>query len=69
MNREDIAVARCTVERLMRHHGLEDAHRSKSIRTTTPDTLARCPLGLVSCQYRADRRNQLWVSDLTYVSN
>ena len=68
MNREDIAVARCTVERLMRRLGLEGVRRGKSVRTTTPDTSAPCPLDRVNREFQADRPNQLWVSDFTYVS-
>lgn len=68
MNREDIAVARCTVERLMRRLGLEGVRRGKSVRTTVPDTSAPCPLDRVNRQFQADRPNQLWVSDFTYVS-
>ena len=68
MNREDIAVARCTVERLMRRLGLEGVRRGKKVRTTVPDTSAPCPLDRVNRQFQADRPNQLWVSDFTYVS-
>jgi transposase InsO family protein len=68
MNREDIVVARCTVERLMRRLGLEGVRRGKTVRTTTPDTSAPCPLDRVNRQFQADRPNQLWVSDFTYVS-
>jgi len=68
MNREEIAVARCTVERLMRRLGLEGVRRGKSVRTTTPDTSAPCPLDRVNRRFQADRPNQLWVSDFTYVS-
>ena len=68
MNREGIAVARCTVERLMRQQGLCGVRRGKVIRTTTPDTSAPCPLDRVHRQFNADRPNQLWVSDFTYVS-
>ena len=68
MNREDIAVARCTVERLMRRLGLEGIRRGKSVRTTTPYTSAPCPLDRVNREFQADRPNQLWVSDFTYVS-
>jgi transposase InsO family protein len=68
MNREGIAVARCTVERLMRQQGLCGVRRGKVIRTTTPDTSAPCPLDRVNRQFNADRPNQLWVSDFTYVS-
>lgn len=68
MNREGIAVARCTVRRLMRLQGLRGAVRGKRIRTTFPDMTAPCPLDRVNRQFRADRPNQLWVSDFTYVS-
>jgi len=68
MNREGIAVARCTVERLMRQLGLCGVRRGKVIRTTTPDKSAPCPLDRVNRQFNADRPNQLWVSDFTYVS-
>ena len=68
MNREDIAVARCTVERLMRCLGLEGVRRGKTVRTTMPDTSVPCPLDRVNRQFQADRPNQLWVSDFTYVS-
>jgi transposase InsO family protein len=68
MNREGITVARCTVERLMKRLGLQGARRGKVVRTTTPDTLAPCPLDRVNRQFQAKRPNQLWVSDFTYVS-
>jgi transposase InsO family protein len=68
MNREDIPVARCTVERLMARLGLEGARRGKIVRTTLPDKSVPCPLDRVNRQFRAERPNQLWVSDFTYVS-
>jgi transposase InsO family protein len=68
MNREDIPVARCTVERLMKRLGLEGARRGKVVKTTIPDRSVPCPLDRVNRQFRADRPNQLWVSDFTYVS-
>lgn len=68
MNREGIVVARCTVERLMRRLGLQGVRRGKRIRTTVPDTSMACPLDRVNRQFSADRPNQLWVSDFTYVS-
>ena len=64
MNREGIAVARCTVERLMRRLGLRGVIRGKVVRTTISDRKAACPLDRVNRQFRADRPNQLWVSDL-----
>jgi transposase InsO family protein len=68
MNREGVAVARCTVERLMRRLGLRGVKRGKVVRTTISDNKAPCPLDKVNRQFRADRPDQLWVSDFTYVS-
>ena len=68
LNREGVAVARCTVERLMRRLGLQGARRGKTVRTTVPDRSVPCPLDRVNRQFKADRPNQLWVSDFTYVS-
>jgi putative transposase len=68
MNREGAPVARCTVERLMRQLGLQGARRGKVVRTTIPDKATPCPLDRVNRQFKADRPNQLWVSDFTYVS-
>jgi transposase InsO family protein len=68
MNREGIRVARCTVERLMRQLGLAGARRGKKLRTTVPNAAAACPLDRVNRHFHAERPNQLWVSDFTYVS-
>jgi putative transposase len=66
--REGVAVARRTVERLMRRLGLQGVRRGKGVRTTVPDAKAVCPLDRVNRQFKAQRPNQLWVSDFTYVS-
>ena len=66
--REGTSVARCTVERLMRRQGLHGVRRGKVVRTTISDNRAPCPLDRVNRQFMADRPNQLWVSDFTYVS-
>ena len=66
--REDVTVARCTVERLMRRLGLQGARRGKGVRTTVPDAKAACPLDRVNRHFKAERPNQLWVADFTYVS-
>ncbi|APR93811.1 transposase [Pandoraea thiooxydans] len=42
--------------------------RGKVVRTTVPDRSAPCPLDRVNRQFKADRPNQLWVSEFTYVS-
>ena len=65
MNREGIEVARCTVERLMGQLGLAGVRRGKVIRTTIPDKAVACPLDRVNRQFKADRPNQLWVSDFS----
>jgi transposase InsO family protein len=68
LRREGVELARCTVERLMRLQGLQGARRGKGVRTTISDAEAACPLDRVNRQFNADRPNQLWVSDFTYVS-
>jgi len=66
--REGVTVARCTVERLMRRLGLQGVRRGKGVRTTVPDAKAACPLDRVKRHFKAQRPNQLWVADFTYVS-
>ena len=68
-NRENAAVARCTVEpllrRLMRRLGLRGVKRVKGVRTTINNPKAPCPLGKVNRQFQAAGANQLCVSDFT----
>jgi transposase InsO family protein len=68
LRREGQSVARCTVERLMKSMELQGVIRGKAVRTTISDKAAPCPLDKVNRLFRADRPNQLWVSDFTYVS-
>ena len=68
LNREQIAVARCTVERLMRFLGLHGAVRGRSCRTTLSDNAADRPADLVNRHFTATRPNQLWVADITFVA-
>ena len=68
LGREGIDVARCTVERLMGELGLEGARRGKRHRTTIPLEGASRPADLVERDFSAERPNQLWVADLTYVT-
>ncbi|WP_375569870.1 MULTISPECIES: IS3 family transposase [Seohaeicola] len=65
--RDNQDVARCTVERLMRHLGLKGVLRGKKVITTNPDTSQLCPDDKVNRLFMADRPNKLWVSDFTYV--
>ncbi|MGW3167345.1 IS3 family transposase [Streptomyces sp. NPDC001142] len=65
--REDITVARCTVERLMRRAGLRGVIRAKGPRTTRPAPETDRPADLVERQFTATAANQLWVADITYI--
>jgi putative transposase len=68
LNREGIAVARCTVERLMRAEGLRGIAREKTRKTTIGDGAeTERPEDLVRRKFVATGPNQLWVADLTYV--
>jgi putative transposase len=67
LNREGIKIARCTVARLMGELKIRGTTRDKAPFTTTADELAHRPEDLVSRDFTADRPNQLWVADLTYV--
>jgi putative transposase len=67
-NREGIAVARCTVERLMRAAGLVGARRGKVKKTTIADPDAQHAADLVSRQFAPTAPDRLWVADITYVS-
>lgn len=68
LTRESIKVARCTVERLMKTLGLEGVTRGKGVKTTHRGK-ERCTTDdLVQRQFVAERPNQLWVADFTYVS-
>jgi transposase InsO family protein len=69
LRRESVPVARCTVERLMAEMGLQGAVRGRAFKVTTVanDALAR-PLDRVGRRFEAERPNQLWVADITYVA-
>ena len=68
LQREGLEVARCTVERLMRGMGLKGAVRGRTYKTTISDEALDRPADLVQRNFSADRPNQLWVADLTYVA-
>jgi hypothetical protein len=53
LQREGFAVARSTVERLMRGMGLQGVIRGKPVRTTISDKAAPCPLDHVNRQFHA----------------
>lgn len=67
LKRDGVVVARCTVERLMRERGLRGVRRGKQFVTTRRDEAAtRSPDHVQRC-FRAQRPNELWVVDFTYV--
>jgi putative transposase len=68
LNREGVAVARCTVERLMKVLGVQGARRGRRVRTTRPDVAAARPADLVERNFNPNRPDALWVADFTYVS-
>jgi transposase InsO family protein/transposase-like protein len=68
LNREGHTAARCTVARLMSGLGLFGAVRGRRFKTTVPAELADRPMDLVERDFSAERPNQLWVSDFTYVA-
>ncbi|HED6260349.1 TPA: IS3 family transposase, partial [Escherichia coli] len=65
--REGIRVARCTVARLMAAMGLAGVLRGKKVRTTI-SRKAVAAGDRVNRQFVAERPDQLWVADFTYVS-
>ncbi len=69
LNREGVAVARCTVERLMRTLGLRGVRRGGyKVRTTRPDPSQDRPEDLVNRDFAPDAPDRLWVVDFTFVA-
>ena len=68
LNREDIAVARCTVARLMARLGLRGVVRGRQFKTTVPHAALTRPADRVQRNFVVERPDALWVSDLTYVA-
>jgi putative transposase len=67
LRREDEAVGRDQVGRLMRALGLAGATRTKRIRTTKPAAVEQRPADVVERVFVPAAPNRLWVADLTYV--
>jgi putative transposase len=66
--REGVAVARCTLERLMQSMGLQGVVRGSKRRTTISRDKTDYPVDRVKRQFTAMRPNELWVADFTYVA-
>jgi putative transposase len=66
LRRQGHAVARCTVERLMRTAGLRGITRAKGPRTTVPGAGPDARPDLVERAFTATGPDQLWVADITY---
>ena len=64
---ESVHVGRKRIARLLRELGLAGVSRRKGTRTTRRHRDARPPPALVARQFAAERPDQLWVADVTYV--
>lgn len=67
LKRENIDTARCTVSRLMKSLQISGVIRGKGVRTTHSNR-AEAPEDRVKRQFVAQRPDELWVADFTYVS-
>ncbi|GAA2017583.1 hypothetical protein GCM10009799_51960 [Nocardiopsis rhodophaea] len=67
LNRQGHAVARCTVEQLMREMGLRGVRRGRQVRTTEPDPAAERAGDLLERDFVAPAPNRTWVADFTHV--
>jgi putative transposase len=67
LNRQGHAVARCTVERLMRELGIAGAIRGRRVVTTIPGGQVERAPDLVDRDFVAPAPNRCWVADFTHV--
>lgn len=67
LNDRGIRVARCTVERLMRAHGIAGVSNGSSVRTTLPGPSPVAATDLVCRDFSASRPDEIWLSDFTYI--
>ncbi|MFF0526219.1 IS3 family transposase [Actinomadura nitritigenes] len=68
LQREGHAVARCTVERLMRELCLHGARRGRKVRTTVRDDGHERAADLLRRDFTAPSPNRRWVADFTHVT-
>ncbi|MFL4909701.1 IS3 family transposase [Streptomyces sp. MMS24-I2-30] len=67
LKRQGHAVARCTVERLMRELGIQGAVRGRRVITTIPGGQVQRTPDLVDRDFVAAAPNRCWVADFTHV--
>ncbi len=67
LNDDGVPVARCTVERLMRRHGIAGCCNGKAQVTTRTGPCPVAAPDLVRRDFTADRPDQVWLSDFTYM--
>ena len=67
LRRSGLAVAQCTVDRLMRTLGLAGVVRGRRVRTTVPAKDGARAEHLLNRDFTADAPNMVWVADFTYV--
>ena len=67
MKADGLKVARCTIERLMKQHGLQGVWRGNGKMTTNSRDDQKRADDLVNRNFNARQPNQLWVADFTYI--
>ena len=66
LNETGVGVARCTVERLMRAHGIRGVGPARTTQTTLPGERPMAAPDLVRRDFTATRPDELWLVDFTY---
>ena len=67
LRRRGLAVAHCTVDRLMRELGMQGVRRGKTPRTTIPGKDGTRAGDLLDRDFTAPAPNRGWIADFTYV--
>lgn len=67
LRRHGLAVAACTVDRLMRQEQMAGVRRGRAHRTTVPGKDGVRAGDLLNRDFAADAPNRVWVMDFTYV--
>jgi transposase InsO family protein len=67
LRRRGLAVAHCTVDRLMGELGMQGVRRGKTPRTTIPGKDSTRAGDLLDRDFTAPAPNRVWIADFTYV--